>query len=54
MMIGGYIWGAISDIYGRKYILILSLTFNAIFAVLCGFSRTFFTLLFFRFLSGIG
>ncbi len=53
-MIGGYTWGAISDLFGRKYILVLALTFNAVFAALCGFSQTFSTLLIFRFLSGIG
>lgn len=54
MMIGGYIWGTISDLNGRKYTLITALFFNAFFAILCGLSQTFELLLFFRFLSGLG
>lgn len=54
MLIGGYVWGTFSDIYGRKYMLISALAFNAFFGILCGLSQTFYFLLIFRFLSGIG
>lgn len=89
MMIGGFVWGTVSDISGldnfyfdykmiylqlififslfkhkqnnnntnlkgRKYILFIALIFNSIFGVLSGLSQTFFYLLLFRFLSGIG
>lgn len=54
MMCGGYVWGALSDIRGRKYILIISLLFNALFAFLSGVSQTYDQLLAFRLLSGVG
>ena len=54
MMIGGYVWGAMSDFLGRKYILMSALLFNGFFAVLAGLSQTLGLLLFFRFLSGLG
>jgi MFS family permease len=54
MMCGGYVWGALSDIRGRKYILITALLFNALFAFLSGISQTYAQLLAFRLLSGIG
>ena len=54
MMIGGYVWGSLSDIYGRKYILISALFFNSLFAILSGLSQTFGPLMVFRFFSGIG
>ncbi|CAF0814444.1 unnamed protein product [Brachionus calyciflorus] len=54
MMIGGYIWGTLGDIWGRKYVLISALFFNGLFGVLAGLSQTFNLLLLCRFLSGIG
>lgn len=54
MMIGGYIWGTFSDIYGRKYMLMSALIFNAFFGILCGLSQTLWLLLLFRFMSGVG
>ena len=54
MMFGGYIWGTLGDLSGRKYVLISALLFNGIFAVLAGMAQTFDLLLFFRFLSGLG
>lgn len=54
MMIGGYLWGTLSDLKGRKYTLISALFFNSFFAILCGLSQTFSMLLLFRFFSGLG
>ena len=54
MMVGGYFWGTLADVSGRKKILIQALLFNALFAILSGFSRSLVILLVFRFLSGIG
>lgn len=54
MMIGGYIWGSISDIFGRRLILVFALLFNVFFAVLCGLSQSFIALIIFRFFSGVG
>jgi len=54
MLIGGYVWGTLSDIYGRKYMLISALVFNAFFGILCGLSQSFWLLSLFRFMSGIG
>lgn len=69
MMIGGYVWGTLGDVMGkkitknyfllifflgRKYILISALFFNALFGALAGLSPTFQILLLCRFLSGIG
>ena len=54
MMFGGYIWGTLGDVLGRKRILISALLFNALFAILCGISQSFYSLMIFRFLSGIG
>ncbi|RNA29098.1 synaptic vesicle glyco 2B-like [Brachionus plicatilis] len=54
MMIGGYVWGTLGDVLGRKYILISALFFNALFGILAGLSQTFEILLLCRFLSGIG
>ncbi|KAI3386484.1 hypothetical protein SNEBB_003771 [Seison nebaliae] len=54
MMIGGLTWGLLSDIYGRRRMLILSLILNAIFALLSAFPLTYFTFCIFRFFCGIG
>lgn len=54
MLIGGYVWGAVSDVFGRKKTLIVAMFANA----LCGFASSlsqekvsFFII---RFLSGVG
>lgn len=54
MMIGGYIWGTLGDVWGRKYVLMSALFFNALFGALAGLSQTFAILLLCRFLSGLG
>jgi len=54
MLIGGYLWGGVSDVYGRKKTLIVAMLVNAT----CGFASSlsqekisFFVI---RFLSGVG
>ena len=54
MLIGGYGWGSMADITGRRSTLIASLTFNSVFGFLSSFSPNFTVLLLLRFLSGIG
>lgn len=51
---GGYAWGAFADAYGRRRCLMVSLAVNSIFGVFSAFARSFFSLLVFRFLSGLG
>ena len=51
---GGYIWGAISDVVGRKRILFVCLIFNGLFGTLSGLSQSYHTLLIMRFFSGLG
>lgn len=54
MLVGGYLWGSLSDVYGRKRTLILAMLINAF----CGFGsslsqeKTSFFII--RFLSGVG
>lgn len=54
MMIGGYIWGGLGDSLGRRGVLMVSMAFNALFAMLSclAMSKELFITL--RFLSGIG
>ena len=54
MMVGGYLWGSLSDLIGRRSCLITSLTVNGIFGLASAFSPNYTTFLLFRFLSGVG
>lgn len=54
MMIGGYAWGAFADAYGRRRCLMLSLAVNGLFGAASAFAPSFGSLLFLRFLSGLG
>ena len=54
MLIGGYSWGGIADITGRRLTLITSLSVNGVFGALSAFSPNFYVLLLLRFFSGIG
>ena len=54
MMVGGYFWGSISDIVGRRSCLITSLTVNGIFGFASSLSPHYIAFLFFRFMSGVG
>jgi VNT family MFS transporter (synaptic vesicle glycoprotein 2) len=54
MMVGGYMWGSLSDMIGRRSCLITSLTFNGVFGLASAFSPSYAVFLLFRFLSGVG
>jgi EmrB/QacA subfamily drug resistance transporter len=48
------LFGKLSDIYGRKHILIIGITIFVISSILCGFATNMFELILFRGLQGIG
>eukprot|EP00062_Callorhinchus_milii_P021888 gi/632979100/ref/XP_007906280.1/ PREDICTED: synaptic vesicle glycoprotein 2C-like isoform X2 [Callorhinchus milii] len=54
MMIGGYMWGALADLKGRRSVLLFSLTINGVFGALSSLASHFWLFLLLRFLSGIG
>ena len=54
MMVGGYVWGAFSDVVGRRTCLITSLCVNGAFGLASAFSPSYGLFLFFRFWSGVG
>ena len=53
-MIGGYVWGGLGDSLGRRVILMVSMSFNAVFAMGSAFALDFPTFLTLRFISGLG
>lgn len=54
MMVGGYIWGSLGDIYGRKNVLVVSLMVNAIAGIVSSFMQGFPLFFTMRFISGLG
>uniref|UniRef100_A0A336LUM0 CSON005174 protein n=1 Tax=Culicoides sonorensis TaxID=179676 RepID=A0A336LUM0_CULSO len=52
IMIPSYMWGYISDRYGRRKVIIYTLFATSVMAVCSSLSRTFFWFLFFRFWTG--
>ena len=54
MMFGGYIWGAWSDVVGRRSCLLTSLSVNGVFGLASALSPTYAWFLVFRFGSGVG
>ena len=54
MMIGGYVWGSLGDIFGRRVILINAMLVNAAAGFISSFSQGFYIFLVLRFLSGVG
>ncbi|KAI0916406.1 hypothetical protein AcV5_006893 [Taiwanofungus camphoratus] len=48
-----YLWGRLSDKYGRKPIIIIGTAWTTLFTLLFGLSRSFVTVLLTRFLTGI-
>ncbi|KAF2357742.1 Major facilitator superfamily [Trinorchestia longiramus] len=54
MMLGGYVWGALGDVYGRRKVLIVSLLVNAFAGVISSFVQNFPAFLAMRFISGLG
>ncbi|XP_071941341.1 synaptic vesicle glycoprotein 2C-like [Antedon mediterranea] len=54
MMVGGYVWGALSDIRGRRSVLLWSLSCNALFGLLSSIAQSYWLFVLMRFLSGVG
>ena len=52
--VGMFFWGALSDRYGRKKILIIGILVYIISSILCSQTESFNTLIFMRFVQGIG
>ncbi|XP_022107882.1 synaptic vesicle glycoprotein 2C-like isoform X2 [Acanthaster planci] len=54
MLVGGYMWGALADINGRRRTLLFSLTTNAFFGLMSSLSQIYWLFLLMRFMSGVG
>ncbi len=54
MMFGGYLWGTLADIHGRRAVLLWSLTVNALGGLCSSVAQKFWLFLTLRFVSGIG
>lgn len=54
MMFGGYVWGTLSDIQGRRKVLLWSLSVNALGGALSALAQQTWMFILMRFLSGIG
>ncbi|CAL8296034.1 unnamed protein product [Boreogadus saida] len=54
MMVGGYLWGYLADLRGRKRVLIVSLSVNGVFGALASLAPWFWLFLLMRFISGVG
>ena len=54
MMVGGYLWGSLSDQVGRRSCLITSLTVNGVFGLASAFSPNYPVFLVFRVLQWSG
>ena len=54
MMVGGYLWGYLADLRGRKRVLMVSLSVNGVFGALASLAPWFWLFLLMRFISGVG
>jgi len=54
MIVGGYSFGGVADVKGRRFVLMWSMSINGLFALASSFAYTYWLFLFFRFMSGIG
>ncbi|KAJ8315817.1 hypothetical protein KUTeg_007967 [Tegillarca granosa] len=54
MLIGGYVWGSLADHYGRRAVLLGSLTVNGLGGLGSSCAQIFWLFLLLRFISGIG
>ena len=54
MMVGGYLWGTLADIFGRRAVLLWSLAMNALGGLASSFAHVFWLFLLLRVISGIG
>lgn len=53
-MIGGYFWGSLGDIWGRRSVLIACLLLNGLCALTSSLAQTFWVFILLRLVSGIG
>ncbi|XP_071479724.1 synaptic vesicle glycoprotein 2C-like [Diadema antillarum] len=54
MLVGGFVWGSLADVQGRRQTLVVSLGCNAIFGLLSSLCQNFWLFLAMRFMSGLG
>ena len=54
MLFGSFVWGGLSDVSGRRFTLIASMSVNGVFGLLSAFAPNFTTFVVCRFVSGIG
>lgn len=54
MLIGGYTWGSLADVFGRKRTLMTAMLFNGVCGLVSSLSPNFIFFLIFRLASGIG
>ena len=54
MMVGGYFWGSLADKFGRRSVLMGSLTVNGLGGLVSSTSQVFWLFLLMRFVSGVG
>lgn len=52
-MLSAYPWGRLADVYGRRFVLVLSLSLSAIFNICFGLSKSFAIAIVMRFMLGI-
>jgi VNT family MFS transporter (synaptic vesicle glycoprotein 2) len=54
MMVGGYLWGTLADLHGRRAVLLWSLALNALGGLSSSFAQEYWLFALLRFVSGIG
>jgi len=54
MFIGALVFGRLTDVIGRKKVLIIVLSLEAVFTALCGLSPSLYVLYILRFIAGLG
>ena len=54
MMVGGYMWGTLADVFGRRAVLLWSLTVNGLGGLASTFAQNYPLFMFLRFVSGVG
>ena len=54
MLVGGYVWGGLGDVFGRKRVLIAAMIVNAACGSGSSLAQTKQTFIVMRFFSGVG
>ncbi len=54
MLFGGYVWGGLSDLTGRRHTVLMSLAVNGVFGLTSAFAPNYWLFVLFRFISGVG